>query len=135
MIYIQFGAVVFLLGLIGNIYHDDELRHIRRLALREQQVAMKKEKDAGKEGRVDKVYRVPEAGLFRYILFPHYLCEWLEWAGFWIIGGRNCIPAQNFVINEIAAMTPRALSGRRWYVRRFGEERIAGRKAIIPKLL
>jgi 3-oxo-5-alpha-steroid 4-dehydrogenase 1 len=32
-------------------------------------------------------------------------------------------------------MLPRALSGKRWYIEKFGEEKVANRKAIIPGLL
>ena len=135
MIYIQLGLVVFLLGLIGNIYHDDELREIRRTAAREQRKAIQNAKDAGKQVNVEKVYQVPQAGLFQYILFPHYLCEWIEWVGFWIMGGRSCVPAQSFVLNEIAVMIPRALSGKRWYVNKFGLDKIAGKKAVLPGIL
>ena len=134
-VYIQVGVVVFLIGLIGNIYHDGELRELRRIAVREQQKALVKAQNAGKQVNVDKVYKIPQAGLFRYCLFPHYLCEWIEWAGFWIIGGRRCVPAQNFVINEIAVMTPRALSGRRWYVKEFSADDVGKRRAILPGLL
>ena len=135
IIYIQIGVVIFLLGAIGNIYHDDVLREIRRASAREQQQAAAAAQDAGKSVTTEKVYKVPQEGMFRYILFPHYLCEWIEWGGFWIIGGRTCLPAQNFVIFEILEMTPRAFSGKRWYNKNFGEEKIAGRKAVIPRML
>jgi 3-oxo-5-alpha-steroid 4-dehydrogenase 1 len=32
-------------------------------------------------------------------------------------------------------MLPRAVQGKRWYVERFGEEKVGGRKAIIPGFL
>lgn len=71
----------------------------------------------------------------------------------------NCAPARNFVFNEIATMLPRAILGKEWYVflrtdasksrdqraytdvdipryeDRFGKEKVAGRKAVIPGLL
>lgn len=96
---------------------------------------MKANEEQGKPKDVDKVYKVPQNGLFSFILFPHYLCEWIEWAGFWMIGGLGCVPARTFVLNEIATMTPRALLGKRWYVERFGKEKIGSRKAVIPGLL
>ena len=135
MPYIQLGVVIFLLGLIGNIYHDDELRELRRAAAREQQEATKVAQNAGQSVNVDKVYKIPQAGLFQHVLFPHYLCEWIEWAGWWIIGGWRCVPAQNFVVSEIAVMTPRALSGKRWYIKTFGHDKIASKKAVIPGVL
>jgi len=123
MLTVQIGVVVFVAGLIGNIIHDDELRAIRRNA------AKSNAKGA------DKVYQVPSNGLFEYILYPHYFCEWVEWLGYWIIGGWACVPARNFLLNELATMTPRALSGRRWYIQKFGAEKIGNRKAVIPGVL
>ena len=127
MLWIETGMIVFGLGLLGNMYHDDELREIRRAAARRMRTTGRA---AG--GSVAKVYAVPDNGLFRLVLYPHYLCEWIEWVGFWMIGGWGCVPARCFVVNEIAAMLPRAWNGKRWYVERFGKEKVGNRKAIIP---
>ena len=132
---IQVGLLIFLAGFIGNMWHDDELREIRRVAARKQKQKAKVQGEKGKEGKVDKVYDVPENGLFRLVLYPHFFCEWIEWCGFWVIGGWGCVPARNFVINEMTTMTPRALSGKRWYIQRFGKEKIGSRKAVIPGLI
>jgi 3-oxo-5-alpha-steroid 4-dehydrogenase 1 len=133
---LELGMMIWFFGFIGNIYHDDELREIRRAAARNQKrrQAAEDSKD-GKSKTVDKVYMVPQNGLFRAILYPHYLCEWVEWLGFWIIGGQHCIPAKNFVLAEVSTMTPRALSGKRWYITRFGKDKIGNRKAVIPGIL
>ena len=127
--------MVFALGFLGNIYHDDELREIRRAAARNQQRRQADQQDPKQKTSVDKVYMMPENGLFRLVLFPHYLCEWIEWAGFWMVGGLGCIPARAFLINEIAAMLPRAIRGREWYIDRFGREKVGRRKAVIPGIL
>lgn len=127
--------MVFVLGFIGNIYHDDELREIRRAAARNQKRRQADQQDPKKKTSVDKVYMMPENGLFRLILYPHYLCEWIEWAGFWMVGGLGCIPARSFLVNEIAAMLPRAIRGREWYIDRFGKEQVGRRKAVIPGIL
>lgn len=130
---IQIGLVIWGWSLLGNIFHDDDLREIRRAALR-----MQKEK-AAKDGKpiegVEKVYMLPKNGLFHFILYPHYLCEWLEWTGFWMIGGLECTPARSFLLNEISTMLPRAVQGKAWYVEKFGQERVGRRKAIIPGIL
>ncbi|TVY32058.1 Uncharacterized protein LSUB1_G007742 [Lachnellula subtilissima] len=130
----ELGMMIWALGFLANIWHDDELREIRRAAKRnaEQRAG---EKGEGKGKGVDKVYMIPRNGGFEYILYPHYLCEWIEWAGFWIMGGSACVPARNFLLNEIATMLPRAVQGKQWYVERFGKEKVAGRKAIIPGIL
>ena len=128
---IEVGLVLWGWSFMGNIFHDDDLREIRRAAMRRQ----KEQKQAGKPQGVDKLYMMPKNGLFHYVLYPHYLCEWCEWAAFWMIGGWGCVPARNFLVNEVATMTPRALTGWRWYVEKFGREEVGRRKAVIPGLL
>jgi len=141
ILWVEVGLVLFALGLMGNVYHDDELREIRRAAarnLKRREAAQGEGKDKGEGGKgksVAKVYMMPENGLFRVVLYPHYLCEWIEWAGFWMVGGLGCVPARNFVVAEVATMLPRAVQGRRWYVDRFGRERVGSRKAVIPGLV
>jgi 3-oxo-5-alpha-steroid 4-dehydrogenase 1 len=133
------GTIIWALGFFGNVYHDDELREIRRAAARnqkkraeEQDESTGKGKDGAEKKGVDKVYVIPKNGLFWWILYPHYLCEWIEWGGFYIMGGLGCVPARNFLVNEIATMLPRALDGKKWYEKRFGKDKLEGRKAIIP---
>ncbi|KAL9100398.1 MAG: hypothetical protein Q9163_004220 [Psora crenata] len=133
---VEVGMMIWAVGLMATMYHDDELREIRRAAARNQ----KRRQDAkagdekSKKG-VDKVYMIPENGLFRVILHPHYFCEWIEWCGFWMVGGWACVPARIFVVNEVATMLPRALQGKRWYVERFGKEKIGAKKAVIPGVI
>ena len=120
------GVAVFYLGLTGNFYHDEVLREIRRKEARRQAAASEK------GVKVDKVYRIPQAGLFRYVLFPHYLCEWIEWTGFWMACGWSCEPAMAFVVNEVAVMLPRARNGYDWYVDTFGKDKIQGKWVVVP---
>lgn len=147
----EIGLVIFGWAFLGNIFHDDDLREIRRAAGRRQKEAQAEAeaKQATQnnpaaaetttttklEGTTQKLYMLPKNGLFHFILYPHYLCEWIEWFGFYMIGGWDCIPARTFLINEISTMLPRALAGRRWYVEKFGKERVGRRKAIIPGVL
>ncbi|KAI8933965.1 hypothetical protein NX059_008740 [Plenodomus lindquistii] len=57
------GLVIWCWGLLANIFHDDDLREIRRSADRKQRRLAKEE---GKSVQsVDKVYMVPKNGLFR----------------------------------------------------------------------
>ena len=130
---IEIGLVVWGWALLGNIFHDDDLREIRRSTLKRQKAQAEKE---GKpiEG-VEKLYMLPKNGLFHFILYPHYLCEWIEWFGFYMVGGWDCVPARSFLINEVATMFPRALQGKQWYIDRFGKERVGKRKAIIPGII
>ena len=134
---IEVGLVIWGWGLLGNMFHDDELREIRREVIREQAA---KDKDAKSSSgdpnkNADKVYKLPKNGLFNVILYPHYLFEWAEWAGFWIIGGPACIPARSFLLNEISTMLPRAVQGWHWYVEKFGRDKVGSRKAVIPFLI
>ncbi|KAL2146073.1 hypothetical protein VTI28DRAFT_5166 [Corynascus sepedonium] len=125
------GLAVFYLGLAANYYHDDELREIRRRAARRAREAAEKDGKA-KTVVVDKHYEIPQAGLFKVVLYPHYFVEWVEWFGFWMAAGWGCLPARCFLFNEIAAMLPRAVKGRKWYVDKFGEDKVRGRWAVIP---
>jgi hypothetical protein len=123
------GLGVFYVGLMGNYYHDEELREIRRREDQRQDAIAKRE---GRErGSVGKHYAVPEKGLFKKVLYPHYLLEWVEWMGFWMATGW-AMPAGLFLLNEVVSMLPRAVRGRRWYKEKFGEEKIRGRWAVLP---
>ncbi|KAK1772309.1 hypothetical protein QBC33DRAFT_5148 [Phialemonium atrogriseum] len=127
------GAGLFYAGLAANYYHDDELREIRRREIaRLERVARE---GGGRGGGVEKHYRIPTAGLFKILLYPHYFAEWIEWMGFWIACGVSCQPAMMFVVNEIASMLPRAVKGKRWYEEKFGKEKIRGKWAVIPGVL
>ncbi|KAI1090093.1 3-oxo-5-alpha-steroid 4-dehydrogenase [Rostrohypoxylon terebratum] len=120
------GLVLFYLGLAANYFSDEELREIRRIQLRRQ----KKFKQHGET--VDKHYEVPRNGLFKYMLYPHYFMEWVEWFGYWVAAGASCTPARSFLINEFFAMLPRAVSGGKWYKEKFGQDEIKGKYVIIP---
>ena len=133
--WVEAGMMIFAFGLLGNMFHDDELREVRRAAARNQKRRQAAQGDKKTEKSVDKVYIVPQNGLFKIILYPHYLCEWVEWCGFWMIGGLGCVPARSFVFNEITTMTARAVQGKRWYIATLGKEQVGNRKAIIPGVL
>ena len=67
------GVVGWAFGFAGNgsfsyprfqlmeVYHDEILNDLRRPGTK-----------AKGKGR----YKIPEGGLFRYVSFPNYLCEW-----------------------------------------------------------
>ena len=132
------GMTVFVAGLAGNIAAEWHLFDLRIGAAK---------RKAKKEGKAtvtyDKVYVIPEAkGLFKYVLFPHYSLEWLEWAGYWILGGAwglgwswQASAALMFLVNEVFTMSPRAYNGVGWYAKKFGKRAVSGRKAVIPGLL
>ncbi len=123
------GIAIFYIGLAANYYHDDELREIRR---REMARQARLARETGSKAKVDKHYEIPQAGLFKIMLYPHYFVEWIEWFGFYVAAGWTCTPALMFLVNEVAAMLPRAVSGKQWYIQKFGEEKIRGKYAVIP---
>ena len=131
------GTALFALGLTNNIRAESQLFALRRGA------AKRKAKSEGRaQVTYDKVYAIPPAeGLFRDILFPHYTWEWVEWTGFWVLGGAWGLgwawksPALWFLTNEVCTMLPRAVSGVAWYEGKFGMRAVAGRKGVIPKVL
>jgi 3-oxo-5-alpha-steroid 4-dehydrogenase 1 len=49
-------------------------------------------------------------------------------------GPVNFLPAALFIINEIATMAPRALQGKRWYLKKFGSK-APQRKIVVPGVL
>ncbi|KAF2278087.1 3-oxo-5-alpha-steroid 4-dehydrogenase-like protein [Westerdykella ornata] len=130
---VEIGLVIWAWGLMGNIYHDDVLREIRRAAAGKQR--QEAERLGERPSSVDKVYMLPEDGLFKHVLYAHYLCEWIEWAGFWMVGGWHCHPARTFLANEISTMLPRALQGKKWYEKKFGKDKVGDRKAVIPGVI
>lgn len=137
---ISFGSVVgmamFVIGMLGNIKAETKLFELRRGAAR------RKAKSEGKaQVNYDKVYVIPPPeGWFKAVLFPHYVMEWVEWTGYWVLAGSwglgygNSSPALWFVLVEIATMLPRAASGRQWYEQKFGKRAVAGRAGAIPLL-
>ncbi|KAF7592900.1 hypothetical protein BBP40_012312 [Aspergillus hancockii] len=157
------GIVLFVLGMAGNIASERTLFSLRRA---EAEKGADKKKDGGKANMYDKVYVIPPAkGLFRSVLYPHYVWEWVEWAGFILVGtavypavggrvsGREVklvpwlvpfaalavrlrvqlpLPAIIFLVNTVVAMVPQARRGKKWYLDRFGREKVAGRGAVVP---
>lgn len=132
------GVAIFFLGLYGNIASEHHLFTLRR------QAAGRKAKSEGKPLHnlsYAKVYVIPDpTGWYKYILYPHYVMEWLEWTGYWIVGslaglGWLGTPAMWFVVNEVVTMAPRAVDGKRWYEGRFGKRAVKGRRAVVPGLL
>ncbi len=130
------GLIVYLGGLAGNIISENKLFSLRRGA------AKRKAKSEGKAtATYDKVYVIPPAeGLFKYVLYPHYVLECVEWTGVWILGGAwglgwgNQSAALWFVIADSAAMLPQAYDGKKWYESKFGKRAVGGRAGAIPFL-
>ncbi|KAJ7481600.1 hypothetical protein FB451DRAFT_1394245 [Mycena latifolia] len=69
--YFYAGLTLWASGFAGNIMHDEILLNIRRRA---------KDKPKGKGN--GEHYAIPHGLLYRFISYPNYFCEWLEWLGF-----------------------------------------------------
>jgi 3-oxo-5-alpha-steroid 4-dehydrogenase 1 len=103
------GAILFITGMVINIYSDHILRNLR-----------KSEKNE---------YRIPYRGLFKYISCPNYFGEIIEWMG-WALATWS-IPGLAFAVFTFANLVPRAFANHRWYRSKFPDYP-EERKAIIP---
>jgi 3-oxo-5-alpha-steroid 4-dehydrogenase 1 len=108
------GLTVYYAALAANIHSDAILRNLRS----------KEEIAAG-----EKVYRIPQGGLFRWVSNPSYLTEIVAWTGFavatWSLGSV-------FVLGmTLANLVPRAISTHRWYLERFPDYP-SERRILIP---
>ncbi|KAJ7291245.1 3-oxo-5-alpha-steroid 4-dehydrogenase-domain-containing protein [Mycena rebaudengoi] len=156
------GLVLWAVGFVGNVVHDEVLLNIRRNA-------NSKGKGKGKENGAEH-YAIPHGLLYRFISFPNYFCEWVEWFGFalaadprlvhFLVGGGLSLaklvsldawtkqltgPASDFMpllsppwvffVAELATMFPRAYKGHYWYKSKFRESYPKERKIIVPFLL
>ncbi|KAF8315064.1 3-oxo-5-alpha-steroid 4-dehydrogenase-domain-containing protein [Cantharellus anzutake] len=135
------GILLFVAGFASNVWHDEVLLKLRN-------------NSHNGPGSSEERYKIPYGGLYRFISFPNYLSEWLEWIGYAVAATslassvRQSLvepyglgkagwytPPWMFVAAEIAAMLPRAVRGHQWYRGRFGEAYPSRRKAVFPFLL
>jgi 3-oxo-5-alpha-steroid 4-dehydrogenase 1 len=111
------GLFLYYLGFTLNIHADAIVRNLRT----------QEELDRG-----EKVYRIPEGGLFKYVTNPSYFAELLAWAGFamaaWSWGAMFV-----FAIS-MANLVPRAFATQRWYHEKFPDYP-KERKVLIPFIL
>jgi len=123
------GIALWSFGFVGNAVHDEVLLNIRRNQKR------KGKQQEGKESKKEH-YAIPYGYLYRFISYPNYLCEWIEWVGFALAAspGNFTTPPWLFVFAEVMVMTPRAWRGHQWYHHKFPEYP-KERKAIIPFIL
>jgi len=112
------GMAIYLFGFLMNIHSDGIIRNLRS----KEEVA-----------RGDKVYRIPQGGLFKYVSSPSYLTEIISFLGFaiatWSLG------AVFVLLISAANLIPRAFQTHRWYQEKFPEEYPADRKVLIPYIL
>ncbi|KAJ5176246.1 uncharacterized protein N7482_002123 [Penicillium canariense] len=81
------GTVLFIIGMAGNIYSETALFQFRRDEAEKRSAKKSDETPANGNNKFHKVYVIPPTkGVFRSILYPHYVFEWLEWTGFALAG-------------------------------------------------
>ncbi|KAH8087831.1 3-oxo-5-alpha-steroid 4-dehydrogenase-domain-containing protein [Cristinia sonorae] len=136
------GLAVWTVGFVGNIVHDEVLLNIRRNA--KVKGKAKEEDNNGKDKQ--EHYAIPHGYLYKYISFPNYFCEWVEWLAFAVAAAptpaftstaallASIEPPYIFLTSEIFLMMPRAWRGHLWYKKRFPDYP-KERKAAIPFLL
>jgi len=105
------GTVLFITGLSINWSSDYHL------------IGLRSKGDIG--------YKIPHAGLFKFISSPNLFGEIIEWAGFAILTWS--LPALAFFIWTCANLIPRALANHRWYKKYFPDYP-EDRKALVPYL-
>ncbi|KAG6507342.1 3-oxo-5-alpha-steroid 4-dehydrogenase 1-like [Zingiber officinale] len=103
------GAVVFAVGMLGNLYHHILLSKLRK--------------------KGDKGYKIPEGGLFGLVICPHYLFEIIIWVGVALMA--QTLNAASFMLGSAFYLMGRSWATKRWYVSKF-ESFPKGIKALLP---
>ena len=102
------GIILFIVGMRINMKSDTILLNLRS---------------------ENKGYQIPNGGLFKYVSYPNYFGEILEWTAFalmtWSWAGLS------FMIWTMANLVPRAIKGHQWYHQQF-HDYPKERKAIFP---
>lgn len=145
------GVGLWAFGLAGNILHDEILLNIRRNAKAKGKAKATSEDfdsfdDAnGKKKNKQEHYAIPHGYLYKFISYPNYFCEWMEWLGFAMAASpvpsftsldaflATVSPPFLFFLSEIFLMIPRAYRGHKWYHAKFPDYP-KERKAVIPFL-
>lgn len=139
------GIALYTVGLLGNIHHDEILYDLRRDALKKKaQAQARGDEKAGSKPH----YGIPYGGLYRFISYPNYFCEWIEWTGYALIGApfpslltggldafTTAAPPWLFVFAEVLLMAPRAIRGHEWYHSKFPDTYPKERRVVIPFIL
>ena len=103
------GSILFIVGMLINWKADYYLIHLRE--------------------KGDTWYKLPLAGLFKYVSSPNLLGEIIEWGGYALLTWS--LPALAFFIWTCANLIPRAIANHRWYKKQFPNYP-ADRKRLIP---
>jgi len=112
-----FGSTMFIVGIIGNLYHHYLLASLRK----------------NRSGATTKRYIAPHGGLFDYVAAPHYLFELMGWLGIAIVA--NHLNAYLMFGSMCSYLAGRAVSQNAWNQKVFTkDEWPTSRKNLIPFL-
>ncbi|KAK7691767.1 hypothetical protein QCA50_005168 [Cerrena zonata] len=138
------GVGMWVCGLAGNILHDEILLNLRRNAKAKGKARASDDSDDKKKNKQEH-YAIPHGYLYKYISYPNYFCEWMEWLGFALAASplpsftsldaffMTVSPPFLFFMSEIFLMIPRAYRGHKWYHTKFPHYP-KERKAVVPFL-
>jgi len=104
------GLALFFGGFVANLHSDAILRKLRK---------------PGETG-----YKIPRGGLFEYVSGANFCAEIFEWFGFALAAGTPAALA--FAVFTFSNIAPRAHAHHQWYLKKFGDDYPANRKAVIP---
>ncbi|KAJ3859146.1 hypothetical protein EV359DRAFT_86750 [Lentinula novae-zelandiae] len=77
------GLSLWAIGFAGNIIHDEILLNIRRKAkTKPDGKATRTSNEFAETKKTSEHYAIPYGLLYKYVSFPNYFCEWVEWFGF-----------------------------------------------------
>ncbi|KAJ0232596.1 3-oxo-5-alpha-steroid 4-dehydrogenase family protein [Hirschfeldia incana] len=107
------GVVMFVVGIVGNLYHHVLLAKLRTEG----------------EGGGKKEYKIPKGGLFGAIICPHYMFEILVFWGFFMIS--QTIYSLSWSMGTTFYLIGRSYATRRWYLSKF-DDFPKRTKALIP---
>ncbi|KAH9984150.1 3-oxo-5-alpha-steroid 4-dehydrogenase-domain-containing protein [Russula vinacea] len=126
------GLALWAAGFAGNVYHDEILLNIRRKAIAKGKAKELLEENGKPASAPRPHYAIPHGGLYAFISFPNYFCEWVEWFGFALAAS----PAPDFtLLPGAAAFPPWVFFFVEIITMRFKESYPRERRAVIPWLL
>ncbi|RHN51071.1 putative 3-oxo-5-alpha-steroid 4-dehydrogenase (NADP(+)) [Medicago truncatula] len=103
------GIVLFLVAIIGNLYHHFLLSKLR--------------------GKGEKEYKIPKGGLFGIVICPHYMFEIIDFYGVFFIS--QTLYSLIFAIGTTFYLLGRSHATRNWYLSKF-EDFPKNVMAVIP---
>eukprot|EP01080_Neovahlkampfia_damariscottae_P012845 gene12845-7194_t len=112
LVVFSIGLCLFLYGFYINYQSDSILINLRSNATSTEK------------------YFIPNEGYFKYVTSANYFGEIVEWIGFHLMCWNYA--SFIFLMGTCTNLIPRAVSSRKWYIEKFGNEYPKDRKSIFP---